>query len=175
MGQEDRLGTHVLKIARAVACFIVSHCMAGLHSLIIRVEATPVDGVEFERGYLASVEEDLAAGIELVMVADNVGLVSHAFPGGLVDEFDQFLLGELTLGGRTYVFFAQLIAKINPILIDEAWQRSPDVALGSVDVPDDRCHLLGFSESVDIRKFLVLLQELFDRVVDVSGEVGREP
>ena len=144
-------------------------------SLIIGVEATPVDGVEFECGYLASVKEDLAAGIELAMVADNIGLVSHAFPGGLVDKFDQFLFGELTLSGRTYIFFAQLITKIDPILIDEAWQRSPDVALGSVDIPDDRCHLLSFSESMDICKFLVLLQELFDWVVNVSREVRREP
>ena len=105
-------------------------------SLIVGVEATPVDGVESECGYPAGVEEDLAAGVELAMVADNVGLVSHAFPGGLVDKLDQFLFGELTLGGQTYIFFAQLIAKVNPILIDKTWQRSPDVALGSVDVPD---------------------------------------
>ena len=126
-------------------------------SLIVGVEAAPVDGVELERGYPAGVEEDLAAGVELAMVADHIGLVSHTFPGGLVDEFDQLLFGELTLGGRTYIFFAQLIAKIDPILIDEAWQRSPDVALGGVDVPNDRCHLLCFREPVDIRKFLVLL------------------
>ena len=94
--------------------------MEGL--LIVGVEATPVDGVEFERGYPASVEEDLAAGIELAMVADNISLVSHVFLGRLVDELDQFLFGELTLGGRTYIFFAQLIAKIDPILIDKTWQ-----------------------------------------------------
>ena len=89
-------------------------------SLIVGVEATPVDGIELQRGYLAGVEENLAAGVELAMVADNIGLVSHAFPGGLVDKFDQFLLGELTLGGRTYIFFVQLIAKIDPILVDES-------------------------------------------------------
>ena len=89
-------------------------------SLIVGVEAMPVDGVELECGYPADVEENLAAGVELAMVADNIGLVSHAFPGGLVDEFDQFLLGELTLSGRTYIFFAQLIAKIDPILVDES-------------------------------------------------------
>ena len=144
-------------------------------SLIVGVEATPVDGVELECGYPAGVEENLAAGVELVMVADNVSLVSHAFPGGLVNKLDQFLFGELTLGGRTYIFFTQLIAKVNPIWIDKTWQRSPDVVLGSVNVLDDHCHLLSFSESVDIRKFLVLLQELFNQVVDVSREVGHKP
>jgi hypothetical protein len=88
-------------------------------SLIIGVEATPVGGIELKRGDLASVEKDFAAGIELAMVADDVGLVSHTFPGRLVDELDQLLLGELTLSGRTYVLLVQLIAKVKPVLIDE--------------------------------------------------------
>ena len=91
-------------------------------SLIVGVEAMPVDGVELEHGYLASVEKNLAAGVELAMVADNISLVSHAFLGGLVDKLDQFLFGELTLSGWTYIFFAQLIAKVNPIWIDKTWQ-----------------------------------------------------
>ena len=144
-------------------------------SLIVGMEAAPVDGVELERCYPASVEEDLAAGIELAMVADHISLVSHAFPGGLVNEFDQFLFGKLTLGGRTDVLFAQLIAEVEPVLVDESWQGSPDVALGIIDVPDDCCHLLCLGETVDIRKLLVFLQEFFDRVVDIPGEVGREP
>ena len=49
------------------------------------------------------------------------------------------------------------------------------MVLGSVDVLDDCYHLLSFCETVDIRKFLVLLQEFFNQVVDVAGEVGHEP
>ena len=144
-------------------------------SLIVGMEAAPVDGVELERCYPASVKEDLAAGIELAMVADYVSLVSHAFPGRLVNEFDHLLLGKLALGGWTYIFFAQLIAEVEPVLVNESWQGSPDVTLGIIDIPDDCCHLLCLSETVDIHKLLVFLQEFFDRVVDIPGEVGREP
>ena len=52
-------------------------------TLIIGVEAAPVDGVEFEGGDLAGVKEDFAAGIELAMVADDISLISHVFSGGL--------------------------------------------------------------------------------------------
>ena len=47
MGREDRLGTHMLKIARAVACFIVSHCMAGLQYLSIAARC--VGSIDFDR------------------------------------------------------------------------------------------------------------------------------
>ena len=125
--------------------------------LVVGMEATPVDGVELEHCYPAGVEEDLAAGVELAMVADHIGLVSHAFPGRLVDEFDQLLLGKLALGGWTYIFFAQLIAEVKPVLVDESWQGSPDVTLGIIDIPDDCCHLLCLGETVDIHKLLVFL------------------
>jgi hypothetical protein len=49
------------------------------------------------------------------------------------------------------------------------------VVLGIVNVLDDCCHLLCFIESMDIYQLLILLQEFFDWVVNVPGEVGREP
>ena len=67
------------------------------------------------------------------------------------------LLRELALGGRTYIFFAQLITEVEPVLVDESWQGSPDVTLGIINVPDDCCHLLCLGETVDIRKLLVFL------------------
>ena len=56
--------------------------------LIVGMEAVPVDGIELKHGYLAGVEEDLAAGVELAMVADHISLISHAFSGRLVNKFN---------------------------------------------------------------------------------------
>jgi hypothetical protein len=88
-------------------------------TLIVGVEAVPVDGIELECGYPASVKEDFAAGVELVMVADDISLVSYVFLGGLVDKFNQLLFGELTLGSWTYILFTQLIAEVSPVLVDK--------------------------------------------------------
>ena len=50
----------------------------------------------------------------------------------------------------------------------------PDMALGAIDVPDDRLHLLGTGEAVPIHQSLVFLQEVFDWLLDVAQEVRHE-
>ena len=56
----------------------------------------------------------------------------------------------------------QLIAEVKPVLVDEFWQGSPDVVLGIINILDDCCHCLCLSETVDICKLLVFLQEFFN-------------
>jgi len=59
--------------------------------LVIGVESTPEDSVALTYGYPTCAEEDLALSVELALVVDNVGLVSHALLGVLAGEVDKLL------------------------------------------------------------------------------------
>jgi hypothetical protein len=58
------------------------------HLLVIGVESAPEDGIALSLHYPTCVEQDLALRIELPLVVDNIGLISHVLPGIHVSKFD---------------------------------------------------------------------------------------
>jgi len=142
--------------------------------LVFRVEAAPEGDIAFSLGDSARVDEGFGESVEFAVVVDDVGFVVHALPGILISNFRQLLSGEQAFGRWVDVFFAQVVAEVIPVAVDVPWQGLPDVALGAVDVPDDRLHLLEVREPALIRQLLVLLQEVLDWEFDLAGEMQRE-
>ena len=52
-------------------------------ALVFGVESMPEDGVAFTNGYPTGAKEDLTLIVELLLVVDNIGLVTHALLGVL--------------------------------------------------------------------------------------------
>ena len=59
--------------------------------LVFGVESAPEDGVTFADGYPTGAEEDLTLIVELLLVVDDVGLITHALPGVLGSEVNKLL------------------------------------------------------------------------------------
>ena len=57
-------------------------------------------------------------------------------------------------------------------MVDVPWKGFPDVVLGFYDIPDDCFHLLCGSEVIFISLFLVLIQEVFDILVNFARKEG---
>jgi len=120
-------------------------------ALVFWVESMPEDGVAFANGYPTSAKEDLALVVKLPLVVDDVGLVTHALPGILGGEVDEFLPQELPLGCGADVLITQLVAEVEPIACDVSWQVLPNVSLGAVNVPNYCLHLLQAGEAALVR------------------------
>jgi len=59
--------------------------------LVFGMESTPEDGVVFTDSYPTGAKKDFALCIELPLVVDDVGFVSHAHLGILGGKVDEFL------------------------------------------------------------------------------------
>jgi hypothetical protein len=110
--------------------------------LVVRMETAPENGIALASGDSARGDEYLGEVVEFAVVIDDVGLITHAFPGILVCEVHQLLLRELTFGGWVDVFFAQLVAEVEPVSVDVALHDCPDMAYRVVNIPNDHLHLL---------------------------------
>jgi len=60
-------------------------------ALVFRVESTPEDSIVFANGYPTGAEEDLTLIVELLLVVDDIGLITHALPGVLGSEVNELL------------------------------------------------------------------------------------
>ena len=59
--------------------------------LVVGVESSPEDGVALPLHHPTCVEQDLALCVELLLVVDDIGLISHALPDIGVGKLDQLL------------------------------------------------------------------------------------
>jgi len=63
--------------------------MKGL--LVLRVESMPEDGIVLADSYPTSAKENLALVVELLLVVDDIGLVTHTLLGILGGKIDKLL------------------------------------------------------------------------------------
>jgi len=115
--------------------------------LVFGVESTPEDGIMFADSYPTGAKEDLTLVVELLLVVDDIGLITHALLGILGGEVDELLPRKLPLGCGADVLVTQLITEVKPIACDVTWQVLPDMTLGAVDILNYCLHLLWAGEA----------------------------
>jgi len=84
---------NVLEIESLTLGHVGVHCNEAFieRSLVFRMESAPEDGVAFADGYPTGAKENLALIVKLLLVIDDISLITHALLGILGGEVDEFL------------------------------------------------------------------------------------
>ena len=120
-------------------------------ALVFWVESAPEDGIAFTDGYPTGAEEDLALVVKLLLVVDDIGLVTHALLGILGSEVDELLPRKLPFRSGANILVAQLVTEVQPVACNVSWQVLPNVSLGAVDILNYCLHLLQAGEAALVR------------------------